>query len=84
MLWSSASYGRGMIRLAQSIEDWALPASILHGLCGLRSESIVPGLHPLDPGTQRLELGLDPFVSPVDLVDVVDDALSLGAHRRQQ
>ena len=36
-------------------------------------------LHSFDLRSQRLELGLDPLIAPVDLVDVVDDALTFGA-----
>ena len=32
--------------------------------------------YAFDLRAQRLQFGLDPFISPVDLVDVVDNALS--------
>src|SRR5262245_36893286 len=35
-------------------------------------------LHPLDVGTGRLELFLDLFVTPVEMIDAIDDRLAFG------
>src|SRR4051812_5184646 len=41
-------------------------------------------LHTLDIGTECAESFVDAFVATLDLTDVVDDALALGAQRREQ